>query len=168
LFIHPQLTALHLLGVPITVPLRVYQITASPIVNLRRADPTHTRALSSTSHNAVLDNLEIEQKQFVMLRRYRDLPEAVVVKSILDFDGIECFFTDEDLIRMDWFWSGSLGGVKLWVRQQDVNEAQNLIDPTPTRGIPRSSVHFSFFGLPIPLKRRGWKCHSCGHSWRQF
>jgi hypothetical protein len=18
----------------------------------------------------------------------------------------------------------------------------------------------------LPLKRRGWKCHSCGHSWR--
>src|ERR1700675_4515548 len=76
------------------------------------------------------DNLEKEQKEFVILRRYRDLPEAVVAKSILDFDGIECFLTDENLIRMDWFWSGLLGGVKLWVRQQDIDEAQNLIDPT--------------------------------------
>jgi transposase-like protein len=26
----------------------------------------------------------------------------------------------------------------------------------------------AFLGLPIPLKRKGWKCHSCGHSWRQI
>ena len=80
------------------------------------------------------DNLEKEQRQFVILRRYRDLPEAVVVKSILDSDGIECFLTDENLIRMDWFWSGLLGGVKLWVRQQDVDEAQSLIDQSPPEG----------------------------------
>src|SRR6202049_5208465 len=77
------------------------------------------------------DSLEQEQKEFVILRRYRDLPDAVVVKSILDFSGIECFLTDENLIRMDWFWSGLLGGVKLCVRQQDIEEAQNLIDQSP-------------------------------------
>ncbi len=77
------------------------------------------------------DSLEQEQKEFVILRRYRDLPDAVVVKSILDFDGIECFLTDENLIRMDWFWSGLLGGVKLWVRLQDIDEAQTLIDQSP-------------------------------------
>ena len=145
--------------------------------------------------NMATDNLEQEQRQFVILRRYRDLPEAVVVKSILDFDSIECFLTDENLIRMDWFWSGLLGGVKLWVRQQDVEEAQKLIEQSPPEGFnvegvgefqqPRCpkcySVEISFkelvkpvafisayLGLPIPLKRRGWKCHSCGHSWRQF
>jgi putative signal transducing protein len=140
------------------------------------------------------DKLEKEQRQFVILRRYRDLPEAVVVKSILDSEGIECFLSDENLIRMDWFWSGLLGGVKLWVKQQDVDEAQNLIDQSPPEGFdvegvgefqqphcPKChSVDISFnelnrrvafisayLGLPIPLKRRGWKCHSCGHSWRQ-
>jgi hypothetical protein len=95
---------------------------------------------------------------------------------------------------MDWFWSGLLGWVKLWVRQQDVDQAQNLIDQSSPEGFnvegvgefrqPRcpkcQSVDISFkelnkpvafisayLGLPIPLKRRGWKCHSCGHSWRQ-
>lgn len=140
------------------------------------------------------NNLEQIQRQFVILRRYRDLPEAVVVKSILDSDSIECFLTDENLIRMDWFWSGLLGGVKLWVRQHDVEEAQKLIDQSPPEGFnvegvgefqqPRCpkchSLEISFkelvkpvafisayLGLPIPLERRGWKCHSCGHSWRQ-
>jgi hypothetical protein len=142
-----------------------------------------------------IDNLEKEQTEFVILRRYRDLPEAVVVKSILDFSGIECFLTDENLIRMDWFWSGLLGGVKLWVRQRDIDEVQNLIDQSPPDRFdvegagefqqphcPKcESVDISFnelnkrvafvsafLGLPLPLKRKGWRCHSCGHSWGQL
>ena len=141
------------------------------------------------------DNPEESKRQFVILRRYRDLPEAVVVKSMLDSDGIECCLTDENLIRMDWFWSGLLGGVKLWVRQQDIDEARSVLDQSPPEGFnvegvgefqqphcPKcKSVDISFkelnkpvafvsayLGLPIPLKRRGWKCHSCGNSWRQF
>ncbi len=139
------------------------------------------------------DNPEEEKRQFVILRRYRDLPEAVVVKSILDSGGVECFLTDENLIRMDWFWSGLLGGVKLWVRQQDIDEARSLLEQSPPEGFnvegvgefpqphcPKcQSVDISFkelnksvafvsayLGLPIPLKRRGWNCHSCGNSWR--
>jgi hypothetical protein len=142
-----------------------------------------------------IDSPENEKDHFVILRRYRELPEAVVVKSILDADGIECFLSDENLIRMDWFWSGLLGGVKLWVRQQDVDQAQNLIDQSSPEEFNVAGVGefkqpqcpdcrsldvsfqelikpvafiSAYFGLPIPLKRRGWKCHSCGHSWRKF
>ena len=130
-----------------------------------------------------------------MLRRYRDLPEAVVVKSILDSAGIECLLGDENMVRLDWFWSNLLGGVKLWVKQQDIDQAGNLIDQSSpedfnVEGVgefkqPRcpncKSFDISFeelnkpvafvsayLGLPIPLKRRGWKCHRCGHSWPKF
>jgi len=141
------------------------------------------------------ENLVTKDARFVILRRYRDLPVAVVAKSILDSEGIECVLSDENLVRMDWFWSGLLGGVKLWVRQEDVGQAKELIDQSPperfeVEGVgeftqpccPRcQSVDVSFrelrkrlafvsayFGLPIPLKRRGWKCHACGHSWQDF
>ncbi len=57
-----------------------------------------------------IDNLEKEQKEFVILRRYRDLPEAVVSKAFWILMALNGFFTDENLIRMDWFWSGLLGG----------------------------------------------------------
>jgi hypothetical protein len=58
------------------------------------------------------DTLLTKDMDFVMLRRYRDLPEAVIVKSILDTEGIDCVLSDENLVRMDWFWSNLLGGVK--------------------------------------------------------
>lgn len=88
----------------------------------------------NTGHPEEMACVWKEQRQFVILRRYRDLPEAVVVKSILDFAGIECFLTDENLIRMDWFWSGLIAGVRLWVGQQDVGNAQNLVDQRPPEG----------------------------------
>ncbi|HTR46359.1 MAG TPA: hypothetical protein VMM16_03095 [Verrucomicrobiae bacterium] len=62
----------------------------------------------------------------VTLRRFRDLPDALLAKSILDSAAIECFLADENTIRMNWLWSDLLGGVKLWVRPGDVDAAELL------------------------------------------
>src|SRR6476646_5128993 len=59
----------------------------------------------------------------VMIRRFRDLPEASISKSILDSAGIENYLADDNLVRLDWFYSNLIGGIKLFVRQQDVEEA---------------------------------------------
>jgi hypothetical protein len=77
---------------------------------------------------------QIEQSQFVLLRRYRDLPEAVVFKSILESAGFECYLSDENMVRMDWFWSNLLGCAKLWVRLQDIDHS-GTDKPQLTRGI---------------------------------
>jgi hypothetical protein len=135
-----------------------------------------------------------ESQQFVNLRRIRDLPIALVLKSVLDSAGVECLLGDENTVRMDWFWSNLLGGIKLWVRLRDADDAADLLD----QGIPESfdvegvgeyvqprcpncqsyDVSFEglikrvayfclFVGLPVPLKRRGWKCDSCGRAWAE-
>jgi hypothetical protein len=44
-----------------------------------------------------------ESRRFVILRRLRDLPDALLAKSILDSADIECFLGDEITIRMNWF-----------------------------------------------------------------
>jgi len=49
-------------------------------------------------------------EQFVNLLRIRDLPLALLLKSILDSEGIECYLSDENLVRMDWLWSNLLEG----------------------------------------------------------
>jgi hypothetical protein len=130
----------------------------------------------------------------VMVRRYRDLPEASIAKSILESAGIESFLVDDNLVRLDWFYSNLVGGVKLFVRQQDAEESLKLLD----QGVPENfdveglgeykqprcprcqSFEVSFdglnkpasyatlwFGLPIPITNAGWKCHSCGNSWQE-
>jgi Putative prokaryotic signal transducing protein len=129
-----------------------------------------------------------------MLRRFRDLPEASIAKSILDSAGIESYLADDNLVRMDWFYSNLIGGIKLFVQQQDVEEANNLLN----QGVPEKfdvdtpgeyeqprcpkcqSFEVSFDGLdkpasyagmfinlPIPFTNTGWKCHACGHSWKE-
>lgn len=133
-----------------------------------------------------------EGELFVLLRRFRDLPDAFLFQSILDSADIECFLADENTIRMDWFWSNLLGGIKLFVRAADMGTASALFDqPVPERfdveGIgeyqqPRcancNSLEVSFNGLnkpvdyirallggPRPLHRSLWQCDSCSQQW---
>jgi len=130
----------------------------------------------------------------VMLRRYRDLPEASVAQSILDSAGVESFLADDNLVRMDWFYSNLVGGIKIFVREEDAEAATKLLD----QGVPekfelenqseyeqprcpncrsfdvsldgldkRASYAAMFVSLPISITRKGWNCHSCGHTWEE-
>jgi len=69
----------------------------------------------------------VELSKVVNLRQYMTLPEALLARSILESAGIECFLGDQNIIRMDWFLSNALGGVKLRVREEDVAEADALL-----------------------------------------
>jgi len=66
--------------------------------------------------------------ELVTLRRYLHLQDALLAKSVLDSAGIECRLGDENVIRMDWFYSNVVGGVKLWVREKDAAAAASLLD----------------------------------------
>ena len=117
----------------------------------------------------------------------------MLAKGILESAGIECFFVDENIVRMDWFISNLVGGVKLKVKPEDAVEANAILEqPIPVNfdveGIgeyeqPRcpkcQSIDISFeelnkslaygsawLGLPIPFQRKAWKCHACGSQWR--
>jgi Putative prokaryotic signal transducing protein len=63
-----------------------------------------------------------------MVKRFRDLPEALVAKSILDSAQIDSFLADENVVRIDWFYSNLVGGAKLMVRPEDLEEAAKLLD----------------------------------------
>jgi hypothetical protein len=135
---------------------------------------------------------EYQNLRFIVLRGFRDMPDAFLFSSILDSAGIEFFLADENTIRMDWFWSDFLGGIKLCVRKMDADAASSLLD----QGVPEKfdvegvgeyqqprcpicqSIEVSFQGLnkavdyirallggPRPLHRSLWECDACGHQW---
>jgi Putative prokaryotic signal transducing protein len=135
----------------------------------------------------------IEERDLVMIRRFQSLTEALLAKGILDSAGIECFLTDDNMVRMDWFISNLLGGVKLLVNQEDAATAISVLEePIPAsfdvEGVgeyqqpicPKcQSLDVSFeplnrelayttawIGLPIPLHSKSWTCRSCGHQWQ--
>lgn len=52
----------------------------------------------------------VEFRDLVPVRKFRDLPEALLAKGSLDSAGIECHLADDNMVRMDWFISNLLGG----------------------------------------------------------
>ena len=133
-----------------------------------------------------------EPEQLVTIRKFRDLPEALLAKGSLESAGIHCSLADDNMVRLDWFISNLIGGVKLQVSSDDAAAAAEILNqPIPDEFLvegsgtyhqPRcphcQSLDVSFeeldkpvafvsasIGLPLPIHRRNWKCHSCGRDW---
>jgi hypothetical protein len=136
---------------------------------------------------------ELELQDLVMLRRYRDLPEAVLAKASLDSSDIKSYLADDNIIRLDWFISNLIGGVKLMVKPEDVEAANQILSQPIPEGIeygdnevfeqPKCptchSLNISFealdktlsygslwIGVPIPVASPKWKCADCGAVWK--
>ena len=61
----------------------------------------------------------------------------MLAKGSLESAGIECFLADENLVRLDWFISNFIGGIKLNVRVADVENARKILDDHIRRAMPR-------------------------------
>jgi len=136
-----------------------------------------------------------ERRNLVVLRRFRDIPDALLARGRLESTGIECFLADDNMVRMDWFISNLLGGVKLLVDADHFTEAARILnEPIPheleVEGVgdyvqPRCpqcgsldvayaelnkkvSYMTAWLGLPIPVVRDDWHCHACAYCWRDM
>ncbi len=136
---------------------------------------------------------ELELRNLVPVRRFRDLPEALLAKGSLESAGIECVLRDENIIRLDWFISNFIGGIKLCVRPEDAEKARALLDEPMLEGFyvegvglyeqPRcpqcGSLDVSspeqtvprFLGAganeAMPSHRTAWRCCACFYEWEQ-
>ena len=135
---------------------------------------------------------QLEMQELVTVRQFRDLPEALLAKGSLESAGIECFLADDNLVRLDWFISNFIGGIKLNVRAADAENAQQLLDEPILEGLyvqgvglyeqPRCpkcqslDVNFqeldrpiaymsAFLRVPMPVQRPAWRCHACNAEW---
>lgn len=131
----------------------------------------------------------------ITLWRYRDLSEALIARSKLDAEGFDCFLADDNAIRLNWFWSNALGGVRLRVREDEGEAALSVL----AQEIPETftaeevgeeyqqpaclkcgSMDVDFetmhrgvallalwaLALPLPIPANSWKCEDCGHRWK--
>jgi len=135
----------------------------------------------------------VESQEVVTLRQFRDMPEALLAKGSLDSSGIECWLADDNMVRLDWFYSNLLGGIKLQVKQEDAEIANEVLDqPIPENFDAEGTGDYqqprcphcesldvtfeelnkpvafvsAYFSLPIPLHRRAWRCRSCNREWQ--
>jgi hypothetical protein len=168
----------------------------------------HPESLTETAWEALEDELDRRDLEFpdddpeprprldlrtlVTIRQFRDLPEALLAKGSLESAGIECFLRDENLVRLDWFISNFVGGVKLCVKPEDAFKAKALLDQPILEGMyvhgvglyeqPRcpkcNSLDVTYHELdpaaylsmavnvPIPFHRDGWRCRACDAEWQ--
>ena len=82
------------------------------------------------------DRVEVESQRLVTVRRYRDTSEAIVARSVLESAGLFCFLRDENLVRMDWQVSNFIGGIRLQVRPDDQQAAEELLSQPVPESIP--------------------------------
>jgi hypothetical protein len=151
------------------------------------------RSVPFSSNSENIPDPEVEFQHLVPVRRFRDLPEALLAKGSLDSAGIECHLADDNMVRMDWFISNLLGGVKLLVKTADAEAAAEILDQPIPEGFdvdgvgnyhspecPKcGSLDVSFqelnkpiaytsawIAIPLPVHREAWKCHACGSEWQ--
>lgn len=137
---------------------------------------------------------EPEFQQLVTIRQFRDLPEALLAKGFLESAGVECFLADDNIVRMDWFISNFVGGIKLQVHPADAEAALEVLNqPIPEEfsfegeakyqqprcpkcysldisfeGLNKEVAYTSaWLGVPIPLTQKSWKCLTCGRRWTE-
>jgi hypothetical protein len=138
---------------------------------------------------------EVTSRKLVTVRRYRDVSEAIVARSVVESAGIFCFLRDENLVRLDWQVSNCIGGLSLQVRPEDAEAAVELLSQPVPESIeyesqekysqphcPRcGSINVTFegadrsmalvttmmWGLPLPLGGESWRCHACGCRWAE-
>ncbi len=135
-----------------------------------------------------------ELNELVTIRKFRDLPEALLAKGSLESAGIESYLADDNMIRLDWFYSNLIGGIKLKVRPEDVEAANEILNqPIPenldVEGVggyeqpkcPKCqsldvsyrelqklvSFGSAYLGVPVPVHKEAWYCHACGNEWHE-
>lgn len=128
----------------------------------------------------------------VMVGQFMNLHEALLAKGQLDSAGIRNSLADDNMVRMDWFISNLVGGVKIYVNAEDAEAASEVLSqPIPenfeVEGVgefeqptcPKcQSTDISFESLdklptyasmwlkvPIPFGANRWRCHACGALW---
>jgi hypothetical protein len=133
-------------------------------------------------------------RKLLTLCRFRDMPKALLAKSVLESAGIECLLGDANIIRTDWLWSNLVGGVKLRVFEEDLEEASRLLEQNTLEGsapqsagdfqpprcprchslevslddLPNSETAGSSTGARPTEGDPGWTCQSCGNQWREL
>ena len=69
---------------------------------------------------------EPEFRNLVTIRKFRQLPEALLAKGSLESAGIESYLADDNMVRI--FVSTFTGGVRLQVRAEEADAAAEILD----------------------------------------
>ena len=90
----------------------------------------------------------MEESIFTLIGRYQYTSEALIYKGKLESEGINVFIRDNAVIDANPLYSNAMGGVKLYVKNEDLRNAQEVLSQI-------SKVSLDDNNQPI-------KCPNCG------
>lgn len=120
--------------------------------------------------------------------------EAEIAKGKLESEGIWAFVADDYVVTMNWLYSAAVGGVKLQVKESDVQRALHVLNhnayieedglyedydhPRCPRCMSFNTQYQTFeprlvflswllLSFPLPFVKKKWKCMDCGCSWKE-
>jgi hypothetical protein len=73
----------------------------------------------------------MENSKFIKIANYQYASEAYLYKAKLQSEGIKVFLQNENTINTDPLLSNALGGVKLFVKSEEVMKAKQILDAIP-------------------------------------
>ncbi|SET42336.1 putative signal transducing protein [Thalassotalea agarivorans] len=125
--------------------------------------------------------------KLVVVARFSYPLNANIAKAALDTAGIDSFVADEHTINMQWLYSDAMGGVRLYVNEDKLEQARSILatdfsddvvdvaDTKPhcqncgsedmvayTQGKKPAFVVFLLLGFPLFFYRHGMRCNQCG------
>lgn len=66
-------------------------------------------------------------KRFKLVRRYQYSSEALIFQGKLKSEGIQVFLRDSNTVNSNPLWSNAIGGVKLFVLNEDYERADRIL-----------------------------------------
>lgn len=113
--------------------------------------------------------------------------EAHMLRLRLEAGGVPAYIQDENMVQTDWLLSNAIGGVRVQVGDDDVEEAKAILqDPgcerestgmppcpkcrstnTAPDTLPRRLSFLSLLvaGFPFLFSRTRWRCAECSSVW---
>jgi hypothetical protein len=91
-------------------------------------DEMNRRGIRVDWENSATTADPIEYQELVTIRKFRDLPEALLAKGLLESAAIECFLIDDNMVRLDWLISNAIGNMKLQVSEADAEAALEILN----------------------------------------
>jgi hypothetical protein len=111
----------------------------------------------------------VENEKFVTVLTFTFVHDVAIIRGRLEAEGITCFVKDKFTVQVQPFYSNAIGGVKLQVRESDINQAIEILKETgyieekemqPSQKLSRLNKHVN--NQRISLKNGKIICPVCG------
>jgi len=66
--------------------------------------------------------------KYILLTSFSQSAEAHLARSILESEGIDVIIEDEHIVNINWFYSNAVVGVKLKVRENEIEKAKKILE----------------------------------------